>query len=148
MIIQTSLVFIENPILMTNGLVSPIAGSPLSPPAKISKIDNTERRQSLPTPKVKKLVKKVITKRRKELTIKEVIKKVCIWRRLYTGKYMEDGSLVRYDLEAGARKLDENKKTLDDYLHVIKLGKKMNFEFAKYQDERFGILRKFTKESS
>ena len=40
----------------------------------------------------------------KERTVKEVIKKVAIWRRLYTGRVCGE-TLVRYTLEDAARKV-------------------------------------------
>ena len=40
----------------------------------------------------------------KERTIKEVIKKVAVWRRLYTGRVSGE-TLVRYTLEDAARKV-------------------------------------------
>ena len=81
----------------------------------------------------------------KEQTIKEVIRKVSVWRRLYAGKIMGDGSLVRYSLDAAAKKLHMNKKSLDDYLHQIRLGTRYKFDFKANQNEKFGILRTYTK---
>jgi len=68
-------------------------------------------------------------KRVKERTIKEVIRKVCVWRRLYNGIMRPDGTLIRYTLENAARKTQMSKKSLDDYLHQIRLGTKYKFDF-------------------
>ena len=84
-------------------------------------------------------------KRVKERTIKEVIHKVCVWRRLYNGILRPDGILIRYTLENAARKTQMSKKSLDDYLHQIRLGTKYKFDFKNRQDEKFGILRNFIR---
>ena len=86
-------------------------------------------------------------KRVKERTIKEVIRKVCVWRRLYNGILRPDGTLIRYTLENAARKTQMSKKSLDDYLHQIRLGTKYKFDFKNRQDEKFGILRNFIRQN-
>lgn len=57
-----------------------------------------------------------------------------------------DGSLVRYSLENAARKNHMSKKSLDDYLHQIRLGTKYKFDFKNRQDEKFGALRTYIRE--
>lgn len=84
-------------------------------------------------------------KRVKERTIKDVIRKVCVWRRLYNGILRPDGTLVRYSLENAARKNQMSKKSLDDYLHQIRLGTKYKFDFKNRQDEKFGTLRTYIR---
>ena len=81
----------------------------------------------------------------KERSIREAIQKVCVWRQLYVGRMQEDGSLVRYSLKNAAKKLKMSKKSLDDYLHQIRLGRKYKFDFKKLKDERFGVLRTFNR---
>ena len=56
-------------------------------------------------------------KRVKERTIKEAIKKVTTWRKLYTGVERPDGSIIRYELTDAARKVQISRKSLDYYLH-------------------------------
>lgn len=49
--------------------------------------------------------------------------KVTEWRRLYNGYLNERNELVRMSLEAAATKVDVSKKSLDDYLSQIRLGR-------------------------
>ena len=53
----------------------------------------------------------------KERSILDVVRKVNIWRRLYSGVVRKsDGALVRYSLIDAAKKVGISKKSLDDYL--------------------------------
>ena len=53
--------------------------------------------------------------RGRERRIKEVLMKVAVWRRLYTG--LKDGNeFVQKSLEDSALEVGVSKKTLDDYL--------------------------------
>ena len=74
-----------------------------------------------------------------------MIRRVAVWRRLYSGRVDEKGNLVRYTLENAARKMGMSKKSLDDYLHQIRMGKRYKFEFKKNQDDLFGTLRAFNR---
>lgn len=82
-------------------------------------------------------------KRVRERDISEIVKAVAMWRRLYSGIMKEGGVLVRYTLEDAAKKVGMSKKTLDDYLHLIRLGLKFKFAFKDRQNEKVGQLRKF-----
>ena len=77
--------------------------------------NNKQKCQEMPS--VNNKQKAAQFKRVKERTIKEVIRKVCVWRRLYNGILRSDGTLIRYTLENAARKTQMSKKSLDDYLH-------------------------------
>ena len=68
-----------------------------------------------------------------------------LWRKLYNG-VLRDGNLVRYSLEDAASKVNVSKKSLDDYLHQIRLATKYKFDFKNRQDEKFGSLRTFIRE--
>ena len=83
--------------------------------------------------------------REKERTIKDVIRKVATWRRLYTGLISEEGALVRYSLEDAAHKVQLSKKSLDDYLLQLRLGRKYNFDFKEKSGEMVGVLRNHIK---
>ena len=48
-------------------------------------------------------------------------------------------------MKESAEKVGINKKTLDDYLIQIRMGKKFNFNFYENQNEKIGILRNFIK---
>lgn len=60
-------------------------------------------------------------KRTKERTIKDVVKNVALWRKLYNGFYDQNSSqIITKSLEEGAKKIGISKKTLDDYLSQIR----------------------------
>jgi hypothetical protein len=83
-------------------------------------------------------------KRSRERKISEVSDKVDEWKqtcfRLKT--MMPD---VRKISEKAAELVGIPKKSLDDYMHQIKLGRKYNFDFGSNQDTKIGILRQFNK---
>ena len=92
---------------------------------------------SLPIPSTVK------PKRVRERSIQEAIKAVAIWRRLYNGIMRAGDVLIRYTLDDAARKVGMSKKTLDDYLHLLRLGRKYEFPFKVRQDDKVGVLRKY-----
>ena len=53
--------------------------------------------------------------------------------------------LVRYNLDDAATKVGLSKKTLDDYLLQLRLGRKYGFDFKSNQGEKVGVLRNFIK---
>ncbi|EAR87186.1 hypothetical protein TTHERM_00363200 (macronuclear) [Tetrahymena thermophila SB210] len=81
----------------------------------------------------------------KERKIGEVVEKVALWRRFYTGFYDENGKFINMPLDNAALKVGISKKTLDDYLLQIRCGKKYGFNFNKNLSERIGKLRSFVK---
>ena len=83
--------------------------------------------------------------RRRERRIGYIIEKVHAWRKLYNGFYNENGEHTRYSLDTAAELLGISKKSLDDYLLQIRLGRKFGFDFNKYRNERVGNLREFVK---
>lgn len=87
-------------------------------------------------------------RRTKERTISEVVQKVALWRKLYNGFYDYNSSqMINKSLEEGAKKIGISKKTLDDYLSQIRLGKKFGFNFNKEKDSKIGVLRTFVKKN-
>ena len=82
--------------------------------------------------------------RAKELTIKEVIHKVGLWRQLWSG-VQEGNTLNRYTLDEAAKKVNISRKTLDDYLLQLRLGKKYGFDFKNNQESLIGMLRRFVR---
>ena len=58
-------------------------------------------------------------RRAKERRIGEVIEKVALWRRLFSGISIEDQN-IQMDLESSASQVGLSKKTLDDYLTQIR----------------------------
>lgn len=86
-------------------------------------------------------------KRTKERKIGFIIDKVNTWRQLYNGFYDDYGNFIKYSLEDGAEIIDMCKKSLDDYLLQLRLGRKYGFDFNAKKDEKVGELRKFNKQS-
>ena len=84
--------------------------------------------------------------RNKERSIGFIIEKVSQWRKLYNGFYDEKQELKRMSLEDAAAKVDVSKKSLDDYLSQIRLGRYNGFDFNKNKDEKVGKLRLFNKD--
>ncbi len=83
--------------------------------------------------------------RRRERRIGYIVEKVHAWRKLYNGFYDENGEHTRYSLDQAAELLGISKKSLDDYLLQIRLGRKFGFDFNKNRNERVGNLRDFVK---
>eukprot|EP00330_Aristerostoma_sp_ATCC50986_P004665 CAMPEP_0114588146 /NCGR_PEP_ID=MMETSP0125-20121206/10922_1 /TAXON_ID=485358 ORGANISM="Aristerostoma sp., Strain ATCC 50986" /NCGR_SAMPLE_ID=MMETSP0125 /ASSEMBLY_ACC=CAM_ASM_000245 /LENGTH=74 /DNA_ID=CAMNT_0001784397 /DNA_START=855 /DNA_END=1079 /DNA_ORIENTATION=+ len=50
-------------------------------------------------------------------------------------------------LQEAAEKIGIAKKTLDDYMMVIKQAKALNFDFQNNRDQRFGMVRSFVKKA-
>lgn len=87
------------------------------------------------------------SKRAKERKIGYIIQKVYMWRKLYNGITEEDGSITKLTLEEAAEKVDISKKSLDDYLIQLRIGKKFGFNFNEHRNDKVGILRAFVKKN-
>lgn len=48
-------------------------------------------------------------------------------------------------LIAAARSIGISKKSIDDYLRLIKMGNKLNFDFDSFEEEKIGYLRGFVR---
>ena len=84
-------------------------------------------------------------KRTKERKIEFIVEKVNAWRRLYNGFYNENGEYTRYSLDQAAKMVGISKKSLDDYLLQLRLGRKYGFNFNQNKTKKVGILRAFVK---
>ena len=84
-------------------------------------------------------------KRTKERKIEFIVEKVNAWRRLYNGFYNESGEYTRYSLDQAAKMVGISKKSLDDYLLQLRLGRKYGFNFNQNKTKKVGILRAFVK---
>ena len=73
------------------------------------------------------------------------MEKVNAWRRLYNGFYNENGEYTRYSLDQAAKMVGISKKSLDDYLLQLRLGRKYGFNFNQNKTKKVGILRAFVK---
>ncbi len=89
------------------------------------------------------------SKRAKERKIGYIIKKVFMWKTLYNGFYDKDekGNLTKYKftLEQAADKIGISKKSLDDYLIQLRIGKLFGFNFTEHKNDKVGVLRAFVK---
>ena len=59
----------------------------------------------------------------------------------------ETGNFVKFSLDDAAKKIDISKKSLDDYLLQLRMGRKFGFDFNKNKDAKVGKLRAFVKEA-
>jgi len=83
-------------------------------------------------------------KRSKERTIAEVTSKVEIWKKVYN-ELKQINAEAKNIAEKAAEYVSIPKKSLDDYLHQLKLGKKYGFKFEKHGRSKIGRLRKYNK---
>lgn len=86
------------------------------------------------------------SKRTKERKIGYIIEKVNTWRKLYNGFYDENGKFTKYSLDDAAKIIGISKKSLDDYLLQLRLGRKYGFDFNSNKNVNVGLLRSFVKE--
>jgi hypothetical protein len=83
---------------------------------------------------------------KRERKIGYIIEKVYAWRKLYNGYKDENNNFIKYSLDKAAEKIDVSKKSLDDYLLQIRLGRKHGFDFDKNKYQKIGKLRDYVKE--
>ena len=84
-------------------------------------------------------------KRAKERKIGYIIKKVYMWRKMYCGFVDEKGRHVKLNLEEAAYKIGISKKSLDDYLIQLRMGKLLGFNFNEHKNDKVGVLRTYIK---
>lgn len=84
-------------------------------------------------------------KRSKERKIGYIIEKVFLWRKLYNGFVDEAGNYVKLTLEEAADRVGIAKKSLDDYLIQLRIGKMNGFNFNEHKNDKVGVLRAFVK---
>jgi hypothetical protein len=82
---------------------------------------------------------------KRERKIGYVIEKVYAWRKFYNGLKDENDNYIKYSLDKAAEKVAVSKKSLDDYLLQIRLGRKYGFDFNKNKYKKIGILRDYVK---
>ena len=87
------------------------------------------------------------TRRAKERKIGSVVRKVYMWRRLYTGFKDDQGRTIKMTLEEAAKKVGISKKSLDDYLIQLRNGRSLGFNFNEHQNDKIGVLRSFVKKN-
>jgi hypothetical protein len=86
------------------------------------------------------------SKRTKERKIGYIIEKVNTWRKYYNGFYDEEGKFTKYSLDEAAKLIGISKKSLDDYLLQLRLGRKYGFDFNSNKNAKVGVLRSFVKQ--
>lgn len=77
--------------------------------------------------------------------IGEVVEKVTQWRKMNAGYVDDNGMLIKMTLLEAAAILSIPKKSLDDYLSLLRLGKEYGFDFNLYKNHTVGTLRSFIK---
>ena len=92
------------------------------------------------------LFEKMSEAQKRERKIGYVIEKVYAWRRFYNGLKDENNNYIKYSLDKAAEKVAVSKKSLDDYLLQIRLGRKYGFDFNKNKYKKIGVLRDYVKE--
>lgn len=85
-------------------------------------------------------------KRTKERKIGFIIEKVNLWRKYYNGFKNENGTFIKHTLDDSAKIIGISKKSLDDYLLQLRLGRKYGFDFNMNRNSKVGLLRSFVKQ--
>ncbi len=93
------------------------------------------------------LLNKKKNKRTKERKIGYIIEKVNSWRKLYNGFHDDNGKFTKYSLDEAAKIIGISKKSLDDYLLQLRLGRKFGFDYNLNKNQKVGILRSFVKQN-
>ena len=88
--------------------------------------------------------------KKKERIIGHVLERVTKWREIVKeSKRRRDADASypeeRQTLEEAAKAVGIAKKSLDDYLLMIRFGRKFGFNFEAHCDERVGVLRNYVK---
>jgi hypothetical protein len=91
---------------------------------------------------------KAESKRSKERKIGYIIEKVFLWRKLYYGFIDQNGEKIKMTLEEAADQVGISKKSLDDYLIQLRIGRQFGFEFGEHKNDKVGVLRAFVKKYS
>jgi hypothetical protein len=89
---------------------------------------------------------KMSDSQKRERKIGYIIEKVYAWRKLYNGYKDERNNYFKYSLDNAAEKINVSKKSLDDYLLQIRLGRKFGFNFNENKYNKIGELRDFVKD--
>ena len=93
----------------------------------------------------KKKFGKLTDSHKRERKIGYIIEKVYAWRKLYNGFKDEIDNYNRYSLDKAAELVGVSKKSLDDYLLQIRLGRKYGFNFNENKYKKIGVLRESVK---
>ena len=89
--------------------------------------------------------KKLTESGKRERKIGYIIEKVYAWRKLYNGYRDDNNKFIKYSLDEAAKQINVSKKSLDDYLLQIRLGRKCGFNFDENKNEKIGTLRSYVE---
>ena len=89
--------------------------------------------------------KKLSESGKRERKIGYIIEKVYAWRKLYNGYRDDNNKFIKYSLDEAASQINVSKKSLDDYLLQIRLGRKCGFNFDENKNEKIGVLRTYVE---
>jgi histone acetyltransferase (RNA polymerase elongator complex component) len=84
--------------------------------------------------------------RRRERRIEYIIEKVLLWRKYMNGLYI-NGIFEKYDSKKAAEIVGVSKKSLDDYTKLIRIGRKLYYNFNKNRNKRISDLKSFIKKN-
>ena len=73
-----------------------------------------------------------------------MIEAVSQWRLLYSG-FQLNGTSIKMSLDEAAKIVKISKKSLDDYLMILKQAKRFNFNFEKHANDKIGVIRAFVQ---
>ncbi len=99
------------------------------------------------TEKKKETFRNMTDSQKRERKIGYIIEKVYAWRKLYNGFKDEKNNFIKYSLDNAANEVGVSKKSLDDYLLQIRLGRKYGFNFDEKKTEKIGVLREHVKKT-
>ena len=85
--------------------------------------------------------------RRRERRIEYIIEKVLLWRKYMNG-FNINGKFEKYDSKKAAKIVGVSKKSLDDYTKLIRIGRKLKYNFNKNRNKRISHLKSFIKKNS
>ena len=111
-------------------------------------LKNTENFETMKDENLKKLKNKfgkMTDSHKRERKIGYIIEKVNAWRKLYEGYKNDRGIFEKYGLEQAAEQIGVSKKSLDDYLLQIRLGRSFGFDFNENKYKKIGFLRDHVK---
>lgn len=113
---------------------------------KYINFNNLEKKNNSTLRLSRKESEKQKSKRTKERKIGYIIEKVNTWRKYYNGFHDEEGKFTKYSLDEAAKLIGISKKSLDDYLLQLRLGRKYGFDFNSNKNAKVGVLRSFVKQ--
>jgi len=80
---------------------------------------------------------------KRERKIGYIIEKIYAWRKLYNDYGDDNIIFIKYSLDESTKQINVSKKSLEDYLLRIRLGRKCGINFDDNKNEKIGNLRNF-----